>query len=130
MCCVTSFAEVWIEIGIVLCGASHQGVTSFAEVWIEIFRRRSRSGEQSSLPSRKCGLKFSNPVYCANELEVTSFAEVWIEISYYSAFLPMSVVTSFAEVWIEIINGSREKLQQRVTSFAEVWIEIPTFNSS
>ena len=71
-----------------------------------------------------------NPVYCANELEVTSFAEVWIEISYYSAFLPMSVVTSFAEVWIEIINGSREKLQQRVTSFAEVWIEIPTFNSS
>ena len=36
MCCVTSFAEVWIEIGIVLCGASHQGVTSFAEVWIEM----------------------------------------------------------------------------------------------
>ena len=33
---VTSYAEVWIEIGIAILKQKRRNVTSYAEVWIEI----------------------------------------------------------------------------------------------
>ena len=58
MFAVTSFAEVWIEIGQLFGVAKWWMVTSFAEVWIEIFiSQLARADFFLSLPSRKCGLK-------------------------------------------------------------------------
>ena len=55
-----------------------------------------------SLPSRKCGLKFTLCIINRFCNLVTSLAEVWIEI--YLCLCPArgQTVTSLAEVWIEI----------------------------
>ena len=37
-------------------------VTSLAEVWIEIEKWEHLKSMQESLPSRKCGLKFPQPI--------------------------------------------------------------------
>ena len=58
--CVTSFAEVWIEIRLGIVTDARVIVTSFAEVWIEILLWGIPKAYMWSLPSRKCGLK-SNP---------------------------------------------------------------------
>ena len=55
---VTSYAEVWIEMGMWKQENSADMVTSYAEVWIEI---------TAGTPSKPC-------------IFVTSYAEVWIEI--------------------------------------------------
>ena len=55
---VTSYAEVWIEISILLSKTETEGVTSYAEVWIEM----------------------SPPVITYLAASVTSYAEVGIEM--------------------------------------------------
>ena len=55
---VTSLAEVWIEILSLLNLLLTASVTSLAEVWIEISRIALYSFALLSLPLRKCGLKF------------------------------------------------------------------------
>ena len=56
---VTSLAEVWIEIRNVALKASGKFVTSLAEVWIEILvDAKLRQTLVTSLPLRKCGLKY------------------------------------------------------------------------
>ncbi len=55
-------------------------VTSFAEVWIEIGDSAPIQCYNVSLPSRKCGLKYSGAMPRKGMHMVTSFAEVWIEI--------------------------------------------------
>ena len=56
-------------------------VTSLAEVWIEmVFSLISRLYVCSSLPLRKCGLKFRTDTRSESSNGVTSLAEVWIEI--------------------------------------------------
>ena len=57
-CRVTSYAEVWIEIGQKLLYFFFAFVTSYAEVWIEIYTVFTGSRQS----------------------RVTSYAEVWIEI--------------------------------------------------
>ena len=57
---VTSYAEVWIEIGVTAQMEPIFYVTSYAEVWIEMT------------------LLF----YHATIIHVTSYAEVWIEITF------------------------------------------------
>ena len=55
---VTSLAEVWIEI-VDENGFNHvEAVTSLAEVWIEIGVKGARISTNTSLPLRKCGLKY------------------------------------------------------------------------
>ena len=56
----------------------------------------------SSLPLRKCGLKYQNIFLSVYILYVTSLAEVWIEISFCNLARISQHVTSLAEVWIEI----------------------------
>ena len=56
---VTSLAEVWIEICICLPESNTADVTSLAEVWIEIKTVSYLIRPFSSLPLRKCGLKWS-----------------------------------------------------------------------
>ena len=124
MFAVTSFAEVWIEIGPERSRWKTVLVTSFAEVWIEIEKIADEVRDEF----------------------VTSFAEVWIEICFRYFSFTSKLVTSFAEVWIEISLSLRLmslswSLPSRkcglkylihpfyltthcVTSFAEVWIEI------
>ena len=61
-------------------------VTSLAEVWIEILCCLQQIIQRSSLPLRKCGLKYtvwSQPVKVGM---VTSLAEVWIEIPKWSFY--------------------------------------------
>ena len=59
---VTSLAEVWIEIAFDMSAAAFELVTSLAEVWIEITSDTFSSlSSTSSLPLRKCGLKFAPP---------------------------------------------------------------------
>ena len=144
-CAVTSFAEVWIEIWMRWINTQAHPVTSFAEVWIEIPHTCYLAGGQSSLPSRKCGLKSFHLRGTGLRLRhflrgsvdwnwyifprcrciwVTSFAEVWIEITQSSPSPSILLVTSFAEVWIEIFYEPDRRRDLDVTSFAEVWIEI------
>ena len=78
----------------------------------------------SSLPLRKCGLKFISFEHHVKPLLVTSLAEVWIEIHLLLHLKSKSSVTSLAEVWIEIPNSVHIQHTGCVTSLAEVWIEI------
>ena len=55
---VTSLAEVWIEIEDEALEELERIVTSLAEVWIEIPDYAEEQGNSSSLPLRKCGLKY------------------------------------------------------------------------
>ena len=55
--CVTSLAEVWIEIATLNASLNLFLVTSLAEVWIEIISVRNLTLTLLSLPLRKCGLK-------------------------------------------------------------------------
>ena len=56
---VTSLAEVWIEMATCVPYHAAKGVTSLAEVWIEILQRKTgKNALRTSLPLRKCGLKF------------------------------------------------------------------------
>ena len=57
----------------------------------------------SSLPLRKCGLKYQNIFLSVYILYVTSLAEVWIEISFCNLARISQHVTSLAEVWIEML---------------------------
>ena len=101
-------------------------VTSFAEVWIEISLLMHRLIFSGSLPSRKCGLKLLSVCSNTSPCPVTSFAEVWIEIRIQCIVLLKQLrVTSFAEVWIEMFQKHHYGNSLYVTSFAEVWIEIP-----
>ena len=120
---VTSLAEVWIEIVVNLAFNAYPPVTSLAEVWIEIAILSAASANNSSLPLRKCGLKFLYPLAmrfppslplrkcglklpCSppvrHDIAVTSLAEVWIEIDKLRRHFVQCVVTSLAEVWIEM----------------------------
>ena len=94
---------MWIEINTTTDSPFSADVTSLAEVWIEIFLQYQSLHLHSSLPLRKCGLKFCNPVSFYLWISVTSLAEVWIEILLAIPSLNVSPVTSLAEVWIEII---------------------------
>ena len=100
----------------------------------------------SSLPLRKCGLKYQNIFLSVYILYVTSLAEVWIEISFCNLARISQHVTSLAEVWIEMLVVVRTGTEddghfpcgsvdwnvqmnclcrmEQVTSLAEVWIEI------
>ena len=80
LCCVTTFAVVWIEIA----------WNSFCVCLME------------SPPSRWCGLKCTSELFSSSAF-VTTFAVVWIEIvmGYYG--LCRLCVTTFAVVWIEIV---------------------------
>ena len=55
---VTSLAEVWIEMEHLLISMIAVTVTSLAEVWIEILIRQVCMTILTSLPLRKCGLKY------------------------------------------------------------------------
>ena len=84
--CVTSLAEVWIEIQLTRKINSDSFVTSLAEVWIEIrfykyspkntlrhfpcgsvdwnpVQKTNGRGRKRSLPLRKCGLKSDHNIY-------------------------------------------------------------------
>ena len=54
---VTSYAEVWIEIGTGFAPDRLGDVTSYAEVWIEINTVLIRPNYTLSPPTRRCGLK-------------------------------------------------------------------------
>ena len=56
----------------------------------------------TSLPLRKCGLKFLPLQDSRKGINVTSLAEVWIEIQELKNTGAVGAVTSLAEVWIEI----------------------------
>ena len=72
---------MWIEIQRFLSVERSKNVTSLAEVWIEIIRNDYyRRDQSSSLPLRKCGLKFLEHMHHFQPNIVTSLAEVWIEI--------------------------------------------------
>ena len=56
---VTPYAGVWIEIIICMIKRMVDIVTPYAGVWIEIYRHDAEiSGNNRSLPTRECGLKF------------------------------------------------------------------------
>ena len=85
---------MWIEIIKVWPVKRKRCVTSLAEVWIEIATVISLSSAARSLPLRKCGLKYGLRRYHRVQDLVTSLAEVWIEMlqsrlcvpEYYSHF--------------------------------------------
>ena len=54
---VTSLAEVWIEMPKGTVNWKKHTVTSLAEVWIEIGSVHHEAWWMESLPLRKCGLK-------------------------------------------------------------------------
>ena len=58
---VASFAEAWIEMSLVTRYAMECSVASFAEAWIEIYRRSGEAHLSESPPSRRRGLKSSEP---------------------------------------------------------------------
>ena len=100
---VTTFAVVWIEIGMDDSALLKYFVTTFAVVWIEIGSSTSSPVSASSPPSRWCGLKFLQIcLYCSHSL-VTTFAVVWIEILSLCPIRSAPLVTTFAVVWIEIM---------------------------
>ena len=61
---VTSLAEVWIEISQSFRHIHPVHVTSLAEVWIEIASWLALSASATSLPLRKCGLKYDRNEGC------------------------------------------------------------------
>ena len=99
-----------------------------------------------SLPTRECGLKFTDTMQKLAATTVTPYAGVWIEIHQAKEERLIGVVTPYAGVWIEMNSltskvlkilslPTREcglKLRQqhpstmtvRVTPYAGVWIEI------
>ena len=147
---VTSYAEVWIEIGMLAlmqagsgspptrrCGLKwphpevscqecrhllRGGVDWNANIWTGI------CGFFTSPPTRRCGLKFRRICWLKTGYLVTSYAEVWIEILRNAVSAIQPKVTSYAEVWIEIWMIWSEKRNTGVTSYAEVWIEMPMEN--
>ena len=82
------------------------------------------SDQDLSLPLRKCGLKSHSRRDGETMRAVTSLAEVWIEIRNVALKASGKFVTSLAEVWIEISQSFRHIHPVHVTSLAEVWIEI------
>ena len=56
-------------------------VTSYAEVWIEIPALASLDNEDTSPPTRRCGLKYQDLRTLSKNQLVTSYAEVWIEMT-------------------------------------------------
>ena len=105
-------------------GHSHRCVTSYAEVWIEIVTSSIFNTVKGSPPTRRCGLKSLLFASLSRFCRVTSYAEVWIEIGQKLLYFFFAFVTSYAEVWIEIYTVFTGSRQSRVTSYAEVWIEI------
>ena len=78
-------------------------VTSYAEVWIEIGDGELiLNGTTASPPTRRCGLKCQTIGREEEMFFVTSYAEVWIEILRFPDLCNSDTVTSYAEVWIEI----------------------------
>ena len=59
-------------------------------------------GNQKSLPSWECGLKFVTEFDSNGEVTVTPFVGVWIEISLIDSVCAQYRVTPFVGVWIEI----------------------------
>ena len=80
MCCVTSFAEVWIEIQVLSPPFPLPVSLPSRKCGLKLLIYDYSTGSTGSLPSRKCGLKFYDVVSASNLEIVTSFAEVWIEI--------------------------------------------------
>ena len=95
---------MWIEIKISFKKSTKPFVTSLAEVWIEITNRQHLARYLTSLPLRKCGLKYGCLSCIYRLYEVTSLAEVWIEINSLAVKVYVLLVTSLAEVWIEILT--------------------------
>ena len=77
---VTSYTEVWIEICAKVSSVYEFLVTSYTEVWIEILYASIKLCRLPSLPTRKCGLKYSGLRSIPLFRKVTSYTEVWIEI--------------------------------------------------
>ena len=81
---VSSYAEEWIEMFIVMLFDLFVYVSSYAEEWIEIYIAILQLQKYfASLPTRKSGLKSMLPLKFINLIFVSSYAEEWIEI--YSA---------------------------------------------
>ena len=120
---VTSLAEVWIEICICLPESNTADVTSLAEVWIEIKTVSYLIRPFSSLPLRKCGLKWSGSAgYPPRDpsLPLRKCGLKWWmqdkdrkELSHF----PCGSVD-----WN--LCGKNAPVHYAVTSLAEVWIEI------
>ena len=103
-------------------------VTSYAEVWIEMGEWEQEVTGTESPPTRRCGLKFHYNSVNGILGQVTSYAEVWIEIESPRSKNLLPSVTSYAEVWIEISTWVCVPCPSCVTSYAEVGIEMEINN--
>ena len=99
---------MWIEIIQLLGHVDKPKVTSLAEVWIEISLNGFNSIRTSSLPLRKCGLKYGRNRFVEKTTESLPLRKCGLKCrrtlrrTFRSGY-----VTSLAEVWIEILEGSK-----------------------
>ena len=79
-----------------------EAVTSLAEVWIEISIESYDPSNRSSLPLRKCGLKYVDDIIDFNGQMSLPLRKCGLKLLIAAAVAIVPSVTSLAEVWIEI----------------------------
>ena len=82
----------------------------------------------SSLPLRKCGLKFLLLWVISIWLTVTSLAEVWIEIFNIYSLRFGDLSLPLRKCGLKYLSNIFDDRNLLVTSLAEVWIEIPVLS--